>query len=214
MHASTHLTPTVLLLGAMTFPSIASEEKVKEQEWGVAMVYRGASIVYNLPGESDSSVSTFVPLFYYNGESAYLDGLEGGVHLYKQDDYQVNLFSRLRFVDLPASQQNRYGGHSFDLGVQYRHFFQDSDWYIDAELMSDDDARLFGNVRATAKSSTENWDFKPSAELRIKSDSYNSYYYGANGLEGSLVLVSKLAVVLSLKWVSKLAIVSRLTCTY
>ncbi|BDU37002.1 MipA/OmpV family protein [Vibrio nigripulchritudo] len=186
MRALIHLTPLATLMGAMTFTATASEvNKVKEQEWGVGMAYRNASIVYNLPGEDDASVSTFTPLFYYKGESVFLDGLEGGVHLYKQDDYKINALTRLRFVDLPASQQNRYGGHSFDLGFQYRHFFQDSDWYIDAEIMSDDAARLFGNLRATAKSSTENWDFKPSAELRVKSNDFNSYYYGANGLEGS-----------------------------
>jgi len=182
-HKSMFSTKQFLTLSAITTLAVPVVHAQAEQEWGLAMAYRSASIVYDIQGEADSSVSTFVPMFYYQGERFYMDGLEGGAHLYQQDNWQINALTRLRFVDLPAARQNEYGGDVFDLGIQYRQHMDDH-WYTDVEVMSDSFARMHSNLRATAEYATESWDFKPSVQLRFKSSDFNSHYYAASGLGG------------------------------
>ncbi|SON48789.1 MipA/OmpV family protein [Vibrio tapetis] len=180
------LSKPIITLCAISALSSSFAFAQSEQEWGLSAAYRSASLVHDFPGTSDTSVSTFVPMFYYQGERFYMDGLEGGAHLYQQDDWQVNAFTRLRFVDLPASKQNEFGGDVFDLGMQYRHNM-DEFWYTDVEVLSDSHGRFHGNVKATAEYLTESWDFKPSIQMRYKTADFNSQYYAAESLTGERI---------------------------
>ncbi len=59
--------PTVTLCALSIFSSSFAIAQ-SEQEWGLSAAYRSASLVHEFPGTSDTSVSTFVPMFYYQGE--------------------------------------------------------------------------------------------------------------------------------------------------
>ncbi|PSW14839.1 MltA-interacting MipA family protein [Photobacterium sanctipauli] len=161
-----------------------------EQQWGIAAVFRGASIPYSsayLEGinsdpdrdVSDSSVYTFVPMMFYQGERLFINGTEGGLNLYREDNWEVNLFTRLHFIDIPSSVQNDIGGDTADMGLQYKYLWTD-DTYTEFELLSDPDGRLSSQFTLGSKYGVDNWQLRPELSLTWKETAYNSYYYGLN----------------------------------
>ncbi|KIE19723.1 MltA-interacting MipA family protein [Vibrio sinaloensis] len=151
---------------------------IGEQDWGIAAMYRIASVPFDTD-RSDQSVSTFVPMMYFNNEYVFIDGLEGGVHLYETDDeqWQVNALTRLRFVDIPKYFQNANEGDSADFGLQLRYKVDDN-WHFDTEVMTDDEYRVHGNLRMSGEFESGDWEVKPSVTLRYKEAEFNSVYYG------------------------------------
>lgn len=171
---------SVLLAMLMSFHVKAEAE----QEWGIAAMYRSASIPFHTI-TGDSSVSTFVPMMYFKNDYVYIDGLEGGAYLYSNDQspYKISALTRLRFVDVPQSVQNALEGDSADFGFQLRYQF-DETWHVDVELMSDDQFRFHSNLRATAEFDFGDWELTPSANLRYKAADFNSSYYSFSQLGG------------------------------
>ena len=117
-------------LSSFSFASDSSA--MSEQEWGIAAMYRVASIPFDT-GDGDQTVATFVPMMFFNNEYVFIDGTEGGVHLYDSEDekWQLNGLTRLRFVDIPAYEQNVNEGDSADFGFQLRYQL-DEQWHFDA----------------------------------------------------------------------------------
>lgn len=164
----------------VSFTTIALGEDKKttgEQDWGLAIMGRMASVPFTAQS-GDQTVSTFVPMMYFRNDYVFVDGLEGGVFLTDWDDdaYQINLLTRMRFVDIPASVQNANQGDTADFGVQFRHQFSDA-WHLDWEVMSDDEFRFHSNFRASAEYQWGDWSIKPRATLRYKDADFNSQYY-------------------------------------
>ncbi|HAS62351.1 MAG TPA: MltA-interacting MipA family protein [Vibrio sp.] len=151
-----------------------------EQNWGIAAMYRVASVPFDTQ-VGDQTVATFVPQMYFNNEYVFVDGLEGGFHLAKWQEgaFELNVLTRMRFVDIPASIQNANQGDTADFGFQVRHQLNES-WHIDWELMGDEDTRLHSNLRATAEYEFGNWELKPHLTLRYKDADFNSKYYAFN----------------------------------
>lgn len=157
---------------------LASQDaSIGEQDWGIAAVYRMASIPFNTQSE-DQTVSTFVPLMYFNNDHFFVNGLEGGAYLYTSDDerYQLNGLMRLRFVDIPASAQNALQGDTFDFGAQLRYQI-DQQWHLDSELMSDSDSRIHANLTASGYYEFGDWELEPHLTVRYKGADFNSEYY-------------------------------------
>ncbi|EGA70326.1 hypothetical protein VISI1226_22190 [Vibrio sinaloensis DSM 21326] len=163
-------------LSSFSFASDSSA--MSEQEWGIAAMYRVASIPFDT-GDGDQTVATFVPMMFFNNEYVFIDGTEGGGHLYDSEDekWQLNGLTRLRFVDIPAYEQNVNEGDSADFGFQLRYQL-DEQWHFDAEIMTDDEYRLHGNLRASAEFESGDWEVKPRFTLRYKEAEFNSVYYG------------------------------------
>lgn len=162
---------------------LASEyTPVSEQEWGIAAVYRMASIPFDTQSD-DQTVSTFVPLMYFDNDYFFVNGLEGGAYLYASDDerYQLNGLMRLRFVDIPASAQNAIQGDTFDFGAQLRYRLND-EWHLDGELMSDSDTRFHANFTASGHYELGDWELEPHFTLRYKGADFNSEYYTFSSL--------------------------------
>lgn len=162
---------------------LASEyTPVSEQEWGIAAVYRMASIPFDTQSD-DQTVSTFVPLMYFDNDYFFVNGLEGGAYLYASDDerYQLNGLMRLRFVDIPASAQNAIQGDTFDFGAQLRYRLND-EWHLDGELMSDSDTRFHANFTASGHYELGDWELEPHVTLRYKGADFNSEYYAFSSL--------------------------------
>lgn len=161
----------------LTSAAVAESNTVAEQEWGIAAVYRTATIPFDTRG-GDQTVSTFVPMMYFNNDYVFVNGLEGGAYLYQPDDeqYQVNALMRLRFVDIPAAAQNANEGDEIDVGGQLRYKLDDN-WWLDTELLTDKDLRLHSNLAVRGKYQTGDWLLEPHATLRYKSADFNNEYY-------------------------------------
>ncbi|MDF2154658.1 MipA/OmpV family protein [Vibrio sp. CAU 1672] len=162
-----------LALSVISLPALAAQE----QEWGIAAMVRSASIPFYTAND-DASVSTFVPMMFFNNEHLYIDGVEGGFHLYDnpQSNWQANAIMRLRFVDVPKSVQNTLEGDRVDIGAQLRYRFDDH-WRAEVEAMSDDEFQLHANYRLAASYHLGDWDLEPSLTFRYKSADFNSEYY-------------------------------------
>lgn len=169
--------------------SVQAEETsaVAEQEWGIAAVYRTASIPFDTQG-GDQTVGTFVPMMFFENEHVFINGLEGGAYLFETDDeqFQINALMRLRFVDIPASVQNINEGDSVDFGGQLRYQIND-EWTLDTELLADKDFRFHGNLTATGDYEFGDWELKPHLTLRYKDADFNSEYYAFKSYSGETV---------------------------
>lgn len=171
-------TLAMAISGAISTFSYAEEVKpASEQEWGIAAVYRTASIPF-VTENGDQTVGTFVPMMFFQGEHVYIDGLEGGAYLFESEDeqFELNALMRLRFVDIPASSQNANEGDAIDFGGQLRYHINEQ-WTLDTELMADKDFRFHGNLTASAQFEFDDWEIKPHATLRYKDADFNSEYY-------------------------------------
>ncbi|WP_275724341.1 MipA/OmpV family protein [Vibrio furnissii] len=148
-----------------------------EQQWGIAAVYRVASIPFDTPS-NDQSVSTFVPMMFFENEHVFVRGLEGGVFLHRFDDdrLELNALSRMRFIDVPASYQNAMEGDTADFGGQLKYHIDDR-WSVDTELMTDSELRFHANLRLNGYYEADDWEFRPSLTLRYKDADFNSAYF-------------------------------------
>ena len=149
-----------------------------EQDWGIAAAVRVASIPYDTQRVvEDTAVSTFVPMMFYRGDRVFINGTEGGLNLYRYDDWEVNALLRMHFIDIPSSFQNQTGGDTGDVGLQLRYQF-DENYYSKLEILSDPHGRISSKAALGGDYKTGNWRFRPEASLLWKETAYNSYYYG------------------------------------
>lgn len=149
----------------------------KEPFWAIGLGVRTATIPYKVSNDVNQTVSTLIPYIRYEGKHFFLRGIEGGGHLYKDDQLEFNLFSRLRFVDIPAQYQNQLQLDTFDIGIQTRYDLDEHNRFH-VELMSDTKRNLYGNLRYSYLYENGAWELRPSAELMIKSSGFNTLYYG------------------------------------
>ncbi|MGP8304946.1 MipA/OmpV family protein [Vibrio sp. YIC-376] len=163
-----------LVVTAFTAHTAQSNE---EQTWGIAVMYRTASIPFYTPND-DSTVSTLIPMMFFENEHFYLNGMEGGVFLFNKDesDWQASVIARMRFVDIPKSVQNAFEGDRVDVGGQLRYNF-DENWRAELEVMTDEDFQFHSNYRIAANYELGNWELAPSFTLRYKDADFNSEYY-------------------------------------
>lgn len=150
----------------------------KEQDWGIAAMFRTASIPFNTQG-GDQTVSTFVPMMFFDNEYVFIRGIEGGAYLWQSEEqqWQFNALTRLRFIDIPKIAQNSIEGDKADFGAQLKYQIND-EWRFETELMSDDGFRFHSNYRLAAKYDFGDWELEPSVTLRYKDADFNSTYYG------------------------------------
>ncbi len=155
--------------------SITQIKKI-ENSWGIAAVMRTASIPYVAETET---VSTFIPMIFFENDYVFINGMEGGVYLYKQSDWQLSVLMRLRYFDLPKDAQNKAGGDVVDTGIQARYSIN-NEWFFDSELMVDPEFRSYINFRLGEEIDSGDWWLNPSIEARWKESEFNNYYYGLN----------------------------------
>ncbi len=149
-----------------------------EQTWGLGVLVRNAEIPFDT--EADN-VTSFVPMMFYQGETFFIRGLEGGAHVYQKDDWQFNAMARMRFFDIPAEYQNEVQGDTIDLGFQARKTFS-NDSFFDVELFSDLEGNPYANASQSWYFQHNSWEFMPKVSARYKSASFNSHYYALGDL--------------------------------
>jgi MipA family protein len=166
------------------------ERKHPEQDWGLAVGIRSGGIPF---AADEGSVYSFIPMIYYEDEHFFLNGLEGGVKVVEKNNWHINGLFRMRFFDIPKRFQNVIQEDSVDFGLQLH--YQPSDFFfMDMEAMTEQDFRSHANVRSGLKRSSEDFEWKLYGNLRYKTSSFNSYYYGltvedvGSGVDASLGL--------------------------
>lgn len=174
---------TALLAMVVSCPSLGTEE----QEWGIAAMYRTTSIPFDTAG-GDQTVSTFVPMMFFENEYVFVDGIEGGVFLYnsEESDWRVSALTRMRFIDIPQSAQNANEGDTADFGVQLQYKIDDT-WSFDSELMTDDDLHFHSNFRLNGQYEFGDWELSPRATIRYKDADFNSHYYAFKDVTGESI---------------------------
>ncbi|NIY91883.1 MipA/OmpV family protein [Vibrio diazotrophicus] len=180
--------------------SAYSEE---EQDWGIAAMYRSASIPFDTSSH-DSIVSTLVPMMFFAGDHFYIDGLEGGLFLFNDENSQwrASAIARMRFVDIPKSVQNSFEGDRIDIGGQIHYNFNDN-WQAEVEFMTDDEFQFHSNYRISTHYELGNLELSPSLTFRYKDADFNSEYYAfktltkesiSSGIDASLRLKARYLV--------------------
>ena len=166
---------TPILLFADTQDDVNTTQKLySEQNWGLGFALRSASIPY---AAQDDTVSSVVPMLFFENEYIFLHGLESGLKLYESDDWRLSAITRVHYVDIPEQYQNEIQADTNDVGLQAR-YKMSNDQFIDLEMMSDLDGRSFSNLRYGASLENGSLDYKPYVQLQWNSSKYNSYYYG------------------------------------
>lgn len=184
-----------IILSCISIPAYSrlTETNPPEANWGIAVTVRTASIAYDT---DDESVSSFVPMLFFDGEHFFLDGLGGGIKLWKSNKFRVDLFGRMRFVDIPEDFQNEIQADTIDLGARLK-FTPFENFETDLEILSDDHSRMHGNLRVKYVYQDKRLELAPYANLRHTTSDYNSYYYGLDleelnsGAELSLGLTAR-----------------------
>ena len=148
------------------------------ETWGLGIGMRRGDIPFAVDNDE---VYDVLPLIKYRNDYFFIDGMEAGLHLWKNDEHQINLYTRFRFVDIPQELQNKSQSQAFDLGLQYR-FFHDA-WEFDVAFMSDSDKRSYGYTRTQYHWESGNWYLNPYAEFHWKSSDFNQHYYGLDQYE-------------------------------
>lgn len=152
---------------------VAAQADPQEKSWGLGFTIRSAEIPFDTDADTVTSV---VPMMFYEGEDFYIRGIEGGAYILNQDNWELNGVARMRFFDIPAEYQNQVQGDTIDLGMQWRANITD-DHFFDVELFSDLEGNPYGNVSSSWYHQTGNWEFMPRLSLRYKSAAFNSRYY-------------------------------------
>lgn len=163
-------------------------------EWGVGISFQESSIPYQ--NHVSDQVSNTVPSIYYEDEFLFMQGDEWGIKAWKNEQWAVSPIARRRWVNLPSERQNDLQEDAIDAGVQVLWKQEDGkQWRF--ELLTEEDWR-------TQLYAGHDWQFQfnqlqlnAEAGLRLKSERYNSYYYGASehggedinaGVEGVLAM--------------------------
>lgn len=168
----------LLILAACFVLSLARNEYA-DRTWGMGFVGRIASIPYYYPDTEDSSVSNFIPLFYYEDDHFYLHGVTYGIKLYEYEDWNFSFLGRIRFLDIPKKYQNATGGDTMDFGLRARYFLKDNH-YLDIEVMENQGKSTYANLTYSANLKYGDVDLQPYATLRVKNSDFNTQYYGLN----------------------------------
>ncbi|MEA3373775.1 MAG: MipA/OmpV family protein [Campylobacterota bacterium] len=165
----------ILVLAFLLFSStlLLSKELHEEKEWGIAVVVRTATIPY---ATQDKSVSSFIPLLFYEDRNFFVNGLEAGVKLHETDRWRFSALTRMRFVDMPKEYQNLIQGDTADFGLQAR-YKVDGNQNVDVEFMRDADNYRHANLTYSLMFEKGSWETKPYATLRYKGADFNAHYY-------------------------------------
>lgn len=162
----------LLMTGA--FANAHSSTHDREENWGVGIGVRSASIPYTNTG---NTVSDVVPLLFYQGDRFYLNGSSGGFHLYQDHSFSLGFAAELRFFDIPRSSQNTFQGSQIDLGAKATWHYSDRlDFSL--EVLSDNDSRVYSHLGGNYALQGEGWDLALYARLRGKTSKFNDTYYG------------------------------------
>jgi len=199
-----------LLFADIQHDTNATEKIYSEQKWGIGFALRSATIPY---ATEENTVSSVVPMLFFENEYIFLHGLESGLKLYESDDLRFSAITRVRYVDIPEQFQNELQADTNDVGLQVRYKMK-NDQFIDFEAMSDLDGRSFSNLRYGAYLENGSLDYKPYAQLQWNSANFNSYYYGLDQENVSSDFDTSIGIEAKYHVISNFYLLARAEATY
>ncbi len=153
----------------------------KEQKWGIGFGVRMASIPFK---GDDSTLHDLIPLFYYEDEYLFLDGLEGGLKLLDREDWQLRLLARWRFFDVPDDDYDAFiDTDVLDWGLQLHFQPNKEPLYFEVDFMADERQRFSSNWRTGLDMEHGPVRWNPYLNLRFKDSRFNDYYYGLSQVD-------------------------------
>ncbi len=154
--------------------------EAQQRSYGYLIGFRTASIPYVTRHPSEN-MNSYLPLLYFEGDTLFLRGLEGGVHLYEKNSVSVDALARLRFVDMPHSAPEYFGGDVIDSGFSLS--WQTSASKLSLAWLQDGYARSYWELSGRTSLSYASATFTPFVQLQYRDAAFNTHYYG---LEQSL----------------------------
>ena len=156
---------------------LIARDEYSNKSWGIGVVARVDSISYKCLNISDNSVDNFVPLFYYEDDNFYMNGLTYGLKLFNTDNLQFSLLSRVRLLSIPKELQNEIQDDTLDYGFRSRYFLKDNQ-YIDLEFMRNTSDGSFVNLTYSSDFLYDDVQFSPYSTISHRNSLFNSHYYG------------------------------------
>jgi outer membrane protein len=139
----------------------------------------------------DLRTNDFIPLYMYEGKYLFIHGTEGGVHFFKNDAFQFNLYTKYRFQKLDPNRNEYYAGlgerdQTVDAGLQLN---SKQNWGdVDVSWVTDVlDKHNGEEVQLTYRYNFENgpWTFSPYVSLSWQDANLSNYYFGVSESEAT-----------------------------
>jgi outer membrane protein len=144
---------------------------------------------YLASDNEDQRQFDLVPLYLYQGRYIFARGTAGGVHLYKNDAFQFNLYTRYRFQKLDPDSNEFYEGleerkQSWDAGIEAgltQKWGEVKISYVVDTLNrhNGEEARASYRYRFDAGA----WSFSPYVSWTWQDDNLTDYYFGVSEAE-------------------------------
>jgi len=152
----------------------SSQNKLQEQNWGLAVGLRTARMPFD---SEEETMTSFIPQFFFENDLIFLRGLEGGIKISRNDVWQLNGLVRLRYFDIPKRFQSEIQENTVDLGFQLL-YLPGAHTFVELELLSDKDFRVHSNIRAGLELEHGALEWSPFVNFNVKNSDFNDYYYG------------------------------------
>lgn len=153
---------------------------------------RAGQSPYRASDSEDERRTDLIPLYLYEGKYLFARGTAGGVHLFRNDGLELNLYSRYRFQRLDPDRNEYYAGleerkqtidAGFELGVTRPWGELKLDWVTDML-----DRHNGQEVRASYRYRLEAgpWSISPFISWTWQDDNLSNYYFGVSEAEATV----------------------------
>ena len=151
--------------------------------------FRFGQSPYFASDNEDERQLDLVPLYLYEGKYLFARGTSGGVHVFRNDAFEVNLYTRYRFQKLDPDSNVFYEGlkereQSLDagveLGLKQRWGELKLDWVTDT-LDRHDGQEVRFSYRYRFE--TGPWSFSPFLSWTWQDENLTDYYFGVSEAE-------------------------------
>jgi outer membrane scaffolding protein for murein synthesis (MipA/OmpV family) len=148
--------------------------------------------LYIATDNEDQRTFDLVPLYLYNGKWVFFRGTAGGVHLFSNDKFELNVLGRYRFQKLDPSRNAFYEGieerkQSLDAGVEVR--FRGRWGALNANFLTDTLERHRGqSAEVSYRYDIDRGSFtlSPFISWAWNDAKLTNYYYGVSEAEERL----------------------------
>jgi outer membrane scaffolding protein for murein synthesis (MipA/OmpV family) len=147
---------------------------------------------YFATDNEDQRQSDLIPLYLYEGKYLFARGTSGGVHVIRNDAFEVNLYTRYRFQKLDPDSNEFYAGleerkQSLDAGVEVA--LRQSWGEIKLDWVADTLDRHNGQELRFAyryRFEMGPWSFSPFVSWTWQDANLTDYYFGVSDSEATL----------------------------
>ena len=185
---------TGLLLSALLLAGTATAQEVAEIPFfnappGTAALGGGIRFgqsPYRASDNEDERQLDLIPLYLYEGKYLFARGVSGGVHLFRNDSLEFNVYTRYRFQKLDPDSNEYYAGleerrQSLDAGFE---FAINKTWgEITLDWVTDTLDRHNGQeARVSYRYNFEKgpWTFSPYINWTWQDENLTHYYFGVS----------------------------------